>query len=128
MKKYILRITISLSLISCNTSNENKIIGKWKGLRTQEMYYGGEIHQYMCEIEFSENGKGWMRLHSKEENYTYPTSIFEYKIVNDSIIFPSAEHSGQNLHIEYISDSKLILKKFNETEGTNLYEIEKTAN
>ena len=128
MKKFLIQIIIILALISCKSSNENKIIGKWKGLHTQTMYYSGITHKSIFEIEFSENGKGWMRQHNMEENKTYPANIFEYKIVNDSIIFPTETRFGQNLHIEYISDTKLILKKFNKGDGTNLYEIDKIKN
>ena len=115
-----------LTLISCKTSNENKIIGKWKGLYTQKSYYGGNIHNLTTEMEFNENGKGLFRNHNEEENKTYPTSIFEYKVKVDSIIFINTKYD-QNLHIEYISENKLILNKFSELSGTERYELDKVT-
>lgn len=116
-----------LTLISCKTSNENKIIGKWKGLYTQKMYYGGNIHNLTTEMEFDENGKGWFRNHNEKENKTYPLRIFEYKIQLDSVIFIPKKYDT-NLHIEYISESKLILNKFSESMGTVTYELDKVNN
>lgn len=116
-----------LTLISCKTSNENKIIGKWKGLCTQKMYYGGNIHKSITTMEFDENGKGWYQNYDEEENKTYKLNIFEYQIKLDSVIFIPIKYDT-NLHIEYISDNKLILNKFSESMGTITYELDKVNN
>lgn len=127
MKKVnIIILSIAISLTSCNTSNENKIIGKWKGSYSQKSYYGGRIHSLITEMEFDENGKGWYRNQNIEDNKTFPISIFEYKVVEDSIIFINTKYN-KNLYIEYISENKLILNKFSESSGTERYELDKVA-
>lgn len=120
-------LLLLFTLISCKTSNENKIIGKWKGTSTQKMYYDGKIHKLIIEMEFDENGKGWSRNHNEEENETYPTRIFEYKVNLDSVVFIPNKYDA-NLHIEYISENKLILNKFSESMGTMTYELDKVDN
>lgn len=120
-------ILMFLTFISCKTSNENKIIGKWKGTSTQKMYYGGNIHKSITTMEFDENGKGWYQNYNEEENKTYRLNIFEYKIKLDSVIFIPKKYDT-NLHIEYISDNKLILNKFSESMGTITYELDKVNN
>jgi hypothetical protein len=129
MKKVISQfiILMFLTLISCKTSNENKIIGKWKGTNTQKMYYGGNIHKSITTMEFDENGKGWYQNYNEEENKTYRLNIFEYKIKLDSVIFIPKKYDT-NLHIEYISANKLILNKFSESMGTITYELDKVNN
>ena len=119
-------LLLAIALSSCNTSNENKIIGKWKGNYTQKMYYSGKLHSSTTEMEFDENGKGWYRFQYIEDNKTYPSSIFEYKVIGDSIIFINTNYN-KNLYIEYISENKLILNKFSESSGTERYELDKVA-
>lgn len=120
-------LLLLFTFISCKTSNENKIIGKWKGISTQKMYYGGQIHKLVIEMEFDENGKGWFRNHNEEKNETYPTRFFEYKVKLDSVVFIPKKYD-KNLHIEYISENKLILNKFSESMGTMTYELDKVGN
>lgn len=127
MKRYIALTTIILVLIfssSCKPQNKSKIVSKWKGTRTQELYYTGEIYTRSCEIEFGENGKGWSQIHNQEKGETYPTKIFDYKIINDSIIFTSSK-LPEKLKIEYVSDTKLVLKKFDQMSGTIIYDLHK---
>lgn len=119
-------IIILFTIMSCKTSNEKKIIGKWKGSVTSKSYYSGTFSSLTIEMEFDENGKGWYRRYNIEKKQTYQTRIFNYRITPDSIIFIPRKYD--NLHIEYISDNKLMLNSFSESGGTVKYELDKIKN
>ncbi|OUL60988.1 hypothetical protein B8T70_17730 [Flavobacterium sp. AJR] len=113
--------------MSCEIKNNGKIIGKWNGTHEQKLYYTDKVYTRSCEIEFGNDGKGWSQLYNGEEDEKYPSKIFDYKIINDSIIFTSSKHP-ENLKIEYVSDTKLVLKKFSQMSGTITYDLNKVLN
>jgi hypothetical protein len=107
MKIFIKLIFLSLLIFtSCKSSNENLILGSWKGTCKNRAI--SNFKARYCEMEFSEDGKFFTRQSDIENIELDSPIIKDYKIVGDSLI-TNFKGRKDSYFIEFISENKLVL-------------------
>lgn len=123
MKNFIILMFCSFLLFACETSNEQKICGKWRGTFTQKLGITGKIITMNYEAEFLKGNVVYWKNIDLKTNQNYPPKIQKFEIVGDSLIFISDKKKSSK-NIKFISDTKLVLEAENYS-TKELYELEK---
>lgn len=119
-------ILFLLIFVNCKSPNENKIIGNWVG--TWENKSFSNMKQRYCEMEFTEEGK-FFNLNSDLERLEKNKAVLkDYIIKGDSLITINSEGRKDSFFIEYISDTKLILRQEFGDLNHFYYELKKVGN
>jgi hypothetical protein len=123
MNKFIYAAFILLSFAAgCKATNQQKIIGKWKGAGVQNFAASGQQTKTIVETEFTADGKYVQQTLNSTTGLLVADAVGSYKISADSIIWINVE--GQELgfksKIELLSDTKLTYKsKIGDDETTH---------
>jgi hypothetical protein len=119
-------ILLILVFVNCKSPNENKIIGNWVGTNTNKAF--SNIEPRYCEMEFTEEGK-FFNINSDIQRLEKNKAVLnDYIIKGDSLITIDSDSRKDHYFIEYISDTKLILREKVGDLNDFSYELNKVGN